>query len=161
MLADDNQFALGGLRNLIEIRPDLQLVGHASDGLVALQVIKERRPDVAILDVSMPYLGGLAVARLLSPLLTSVRFLALTQHDDMEFVREAFGAGMRGYLLKSSVPGKLNAAIRQVFDGKVYIDPTIVRRMRKGTSSRVIDWKARNRVINWEACHAKRQSAVS
>jgi DNA-binding NarL/FixJ family response regulator len=143
VLADDNPFVLGGLRGLIQDQPDLELVGNAGDGVEALRIIKEQQPDIAVLDISMPYLSGLGVARLLSPVLTSVRFLALTQNEDPDCVREAFQAGLRGYLLKGSATAKLNEAIHKVFNSKVYIDPAVVRRIRSGSSNPVIDWEAR------------------
>jgi DNA-binding NarL/FixJ family response regulator len=121
----------------------LELVGDAGDGVSALRIIKEQQPDIAVLDISMPYLSGLGVARLLSPVLTSVRFLALTQNEDPDCVREAFQAGLRGYLLKGSATAKLNEAIHKVFNSKVYIDPAVVRRIRSGSSNPVIDWEAR------------------
>jgi DNA-binding NarL/FixJ family response regulator len=141
-VAEDNPFVLNGLKNLIRIQEDLQLVGDAADGIAALQSIRARKPDVAVLDLSMPYLSGLGVTRLLSQTLTSVRFLAITQHDDADSVREGLEAGLRGYLLKGSAAAKLNEAIHCVFDSKIYIDPTVARRNRNGCSIRMIDKEA-------------------
>jgi CheY-like chemotaxis protein len=124
-LADDHPIVLNGLRNLIQAQPDLELVGEASDGLLALELIKQQKPDVAILDISMPTLSGLNVARRVSHVVPSVRFIALTHHEGKDDVKEAFEVGMRGYVLKRSAAESIDRAIRQVFDAGVYLDPGV------------------------------------
>src|SRR5262249_1943867 len=115
-LADDHPIVLSGLRSLIQAQPDLEFVGDASDGLLALEMIKEQKPDIAVVDICMPNLSGLNVARRVSDVLPSVRLIALTQHEDQSDVRQAFDAGMRGYVLKRSAAASIDHAIRQVFD---------------------------------------------
>jgi CheY-like chemotaxis protein len=136
-LADDHPIVLSGLRSLIQAQPDLELVGEASDGLFALELIKEQKPDIAVLDISMPNVSGLNVARRLSHSLPSVRFIALTLHEGQNDVEQAFDAGMRGYVLKRSAAENIDHAIRQVFDVGLYLDPGLGHSMAfKGESIR-------------------------
>jgi DNA-binding NarL/FixJ family response regulator len=128
-LADDHPIVLSGLRTLVQAQPDLELVGEASDGLLALEVIKEQKPDIAVLDISMPDLNGLSVARRISQILPSVQIIALTLHEDRAYVKQAFDAGIRGYVLKKSAAENLVHAIRAVFDAGLYIDPAIAYRI--------------------------------
>src|SRR5215470_15474383 len=113
-LADDHPIVLNGLRSLIQAQPDLELVGEASDGLLALEVIKEQKPDVAVVDISMPDLNGLSVARRITQVLPSVQIIALTLHEDRAYVKQAIDAGIRGYVLKRSAADNLVHAIRSV-----------------------------------------------
>jgi DNA-binding NarL/FixJ family response regulator len=128
-LADDHPIVLSGLRSLIQAQSDLELVGEASDGLLALELIKEQKPDVAVVDISMPDLNGLSVARRIAQVLPSVQIIALTLHEDRAYVKQAFDAGVRGYVLKRSAADNLVHAIRSVFDAGLYVDPAIAYRM--------------------------------
>jgi DNA-binding NarL/FixJ family response regulator len=128
-LADDHPIILSGLRSLIQAQPDLELVGEATDGLLALELIKEQKPDVAVVDISMPDLNGLKVAQRVSQFLPSIRLIALTQHEDRAYVKQALDAGIRGYVLKRSAAENLVHAIRAVFDAGLYVDPAVAYRM--------------------------------
>jgi DNA-binding NarL/FixJ family response regulator len=128
-LADDHPIILSGLRGLIQAQPDLELVGEATDGLLALEMIKEQKPDVAVVDISMPDLNGLKVAQRVSQFLPSIRLIALTQHEDRAYVKQALDAGIRGYVLKRSAAENLVHAIRAVFDAGLYVDPAVAYRM--------------------------------
>jgi DNA-binding NarL/FixJ family response regulator len=128
-LADDHPIILSGLRSLIQAQPDLELVGEATDGLLALEMIKEQKPDVAVVDISMPDLNGLKVAQRVSQFLPSIRLIALTQHEDRAYVKQALDAGIRGYVLKRSAAENLVHAIRAVFDAGLYVDPAVAYRM--------------------------------
>jgi DNA-binding NarL/FixJ family response regulator len=128
-LADDHPIILSGLRSLIQAQVDLELVGEATDGLLALEMIKQQKPDVAVVDISMPDLNGLKVAQRVSQFLPSVRLIALTQHEDRAYVKQALDAGIRGYVLKRSAAENLVHAIRAVFDAGLYVDPAVAYRM--------------------------------
>ncbi len=134
-LADDHPIVLAGLRNLIEAEADLDLVGHAASGLSAMKLIRDQRPDVAIVDISMPEINGIALARRLADECPTVRVLILTLYEDQSFLKQALAAGVRGYVLKRSAAEKLVEAIRAVKAGFVYIDPAVASQPRSGVAT--------------------------
>ena len=129
VLADDHPIVLDGLRNLIRAEPDFELVGEAASGLSALKIIREQRPDVAVLDISMPELNGIVLSRRLAGEMPALRLLVLTLHEDRAYLNQALEAGVRGYVLKRSAVENLVQAIRAVLVGGLYIDPAIVGRV--------------------------------
>jgi DNA-binding NarL/FixJ family response regulator len=129
VLADDHPIVLDGLRNLIRAEPDLELVGEAASGLGALKIVREQRPDVAVLDISMPELNGIVLSRRLAGEMPDLRLLVLTLHEDRAYLNQALEAGVRGYVLKRSAVENLVQAIRAVMVGGLYIDPAIVGRV--------------------------------
>jgi DNA-binding NarL/FixJ family response regulator len=129
VLADDHPIVLDGLRNLIRAEPDFALVGEAASGLSALKIIREQRPDVAVLDISMPELNGILLSRRLAGEMPALRLLVLTLHEDRAYLNQALEAGVRGYVLKRSAVENLVQAIRAVMVGGLYIDPAIVGRV--------------------------------
>jgi DNA-binding NarL/FixJ family response regulator len=129
VLADDHPIVLDGLRNLIRAEPDLELVGEAASGLGALKIVREQRPDVAVLDISMPELNGIVLSRRLNGEMPDLRLLVLTLHEDRAYLNQALEAGVRGYVLKRSAVENLVQAIRAVMVGGLYIDPAIVGRV--------------------------------
>ena len=129
VLADDHPIVLDGLRNLIRAEPDFELVGEAASGLSALKIVREQRPDVAVLDISMPELNGIVLSRRLNGEMPGLRLLVLTLHEDRAYLNQALEAGVRGYVLKRSAVENLVQAIRAVMVGGLYIDPAIVGRV--------------------------------
>ena len=125
VLADDHPILLAGLQTLVSADRDLQIVGVASDGRVALQLSLDLRPDVVVLDVSMPEMNGIEVTKALRAAWPQCRILVLTMHDDPAYVRELLAVGAAGFLLKSSAPEELTRAIRAVHAGGLYLDPLI------------------------------------
>ena len=154
VLADDHPIVLDGLRNLIRAEPDFELVGEATSGLGALKIIREQRPHVAVLDISMPELNGILLGRRLASEMPGLRLLVLTLHEDRAYLNQALEAGVRGYVLKRSAVENLVQAIRAVMVGGLYIDPAIVGRVfeskqinrrlaaRKGVSPALTDREA-------------------
>lgn len=126
VLCDDHPIVLAGLRNLIALESDFKLVGTASNGIAALKMINEMKPDIAIIDISMPELNGIALAQRLAQESPSVRVMVLTLHEDRAFLKQALDAGVRGYLLKRSAAENLVQAARAVLTGGLYVDPAIV-----------------------------------
>jgi len=135
-LSDDHPIMLAGLRNLIEAEPDFELVGEATNGAAALKLIREQKPDVAILDISMPEMNGIMVARKLAEELPQVKLMVLTLHEDRAYLRQALDVGVRGYVLKRSAAENLVQAIRAVVVGGLYVDPAIVDRVFEKNISR-------------------------
>jgi DNA-binding NarL/FixJ family response regulator len=129
VLADDHPIVLDGLRNLVRAEPDFELVGEAAGGLAALKVIRDKRPDVAVLDISMPEINGIVLSRRLAGEMPGLRLLVLTLHEDRAYLNQALEAGVRGYVLKRSAVENLVHAIRAVMVGGTYVDPAIAGRV--------------------------------
>jgi DNA-binding NarL/FixJ family response regulator len=134
VLADDHPIVLNGLRSLIAAADDLELVGEARSGTEALKVIREKKPDVAVIDISMPELNGIVLSRRLAKEAASVKILILTLHEDRAYLRQAIDAGVCGYVLKRSAAEGLVRAIRAVVTGGLYVDPAIANRLFDSTS---------------------------
>lgn len=128
VIVDDHPIILNGLCNLIEAEDDLEVVGEASSGLAALRVIREQKPDVAIVDISMPELNGISLARRLMEEMPLVRLLVLTLHEDLAYLKQALDAGVKGYILKRSAAENLVQAIRAVIVGGLYVDQLLASR---------------------------------
>jgi two-component system, NarL family, response regulator NreC len=126
LLADDHALIRQGLKGLLETQ-GFQVIGEASDGQETLRSAEKTRPDVAILDISMPVLNGMDAARELQKSLPNVKIILLTQHDEDQYVTEALRAGAKGYVLKSQAAADLVQAIREVCRGSVYLSPSISR----------------------------------
>jgi DNA-binding NarL/FixJ family response regulator len=136
VLCDDHPIVLAGLRNLIAAETDFEVVGAAPNGIAALKLISESRPDIALIDISMPGLNGIALARRLAVEAPSVRIIVLTLHEDRAFLKQALDADVRGYLLKRSAAENLVQAVRVVVTGGLYVDPAIVDRVFTTSSQR-------------------------
>src|SRR5450756_2715549 len=99
-LSDDHPIVLEGLRNLVRVEKDFDLVGEATTGLAALKLMRDVRPDVAVIDISMPEMNGIVLSRRLAAECGSVRILVLTSHEELAYAKQALDSGVRGYLLK-------------------------------------------------------------
>lgn len=132
-LADDHPIVLAGIKALLQADPGIALVGEATDGTAALAVIRDAAPDVAVIDISMPGLNGIDLARRLAEACPGVGLLALTVHEDRAYVQPLLQAGARGYLLKRSAAEDLIRAIRAVAGGGVYLDPAVAGKVVPGT----------------------------
>jgi DNA-binding NarL/FixJ family response regulator len=130
LLADDHAMFRSGMRALLDTQPDFTCVGEASDGREAVAETARLRPDVAVLDVRMPRLDGLAATEaILSAPGNDTRVLVLTTYDADEYVYRALRAGASGFLLKSLAPEELVAAMRVAARGDALIDPSVTRRL--------------------------------
>jgi two-component system, NarL family, invasion response regulator UvrY len=125
MLVDDHAVVREGYRRLIEKHKDLAVVAEAPDGLAAYQLYKSHRPDVVVLDLSMPGKGGIEVVRQLRQWDGNARILVFTMHQNAAYALQAFQAGAKGYVTKSSAPDLLISAIRDVSAGKTAISPDV------------------------------------
>lgn len=125
-LADDHRLVRAGLRALLASEPDLQVVGMASDGLEAVRLARELRPDVLVTDVSMPGLNGVEAIRRIHAEQPGVRTLCLSMHDTHRMVLAALDAGARGYVLKEGPGEELGLAIRQVMANHIYLSAELV-----------------------------------
>jgi two-component system, NarL family, response regulator NreC len=125
MIADDHAILRAGLRMLINAQADMKVISEAGDGEKALQVARETGPDVALLDLTMPRVGGMKALQDMVRNCRETRVLVLTMHDDPAYLRSALSAGASGYLLKRAVDAELLAAIRAVHRGGVFVDPRL------------------------------------
>lgn len=135
-LCDDHPVVLAGLRNLIENERDLELVGTASDGAGALKLIIDTKPDIAVVDISMPGMNGIALARRLAQEAPNVKVMVLTLHEDKAFLKQALDAGVRAYLVKRSAAENLIEATHSVIAGGLYVDPAMADLVAEGNSQR-------------------------
>ena len=123
VFADDHILVASGIATLLE--EEFRLLGTASDGRTAVELTQRFRPDVALLDISMPLMNGLEAAREIRATVPTTKIVMLTMHSDRAFVEEAFRAGASGYVLKRSVAGELPDAIRDVLLDRLYVTPLI------------------------------------
>ena len=121
LLADDHSIVRAGLRRIVDDSQDMQVVAEAADGREAIRLVKEKLPDVAIIDISMPGLDGLEVISQLHGALPKLPLLVLTMHEEEQYVVRAIEAGAMGYLTKQSAPEQLVIAIRRVVNGRRYL----------------------------------------
>jgi DNA-binding NarL/FixJ family response regulator len=132
LLADDHKIMRAGLRSILEKQPDMEILGEAQNGLVALQLAKKLRPDLIIMDISMPDLNGIeATSRILAEL-SGLRVLALSMHSDRGFLIKMLKAGASGYLLKDCASEELIDAVHVIMKNRLYISPAMVDDMVRG-----------------------------
>jgi two-component system response regulator NreC len=125
MIADDHAILRAGLRMLVNAQTDMEVVSEAPDGEQAVKTARETRPDVALLDLTMPRVGGMKALQEMARDCRETRVLVLTMHDDPAYLRSALAAGASGYLLKRAVDAELIAAIRAVHRGGIFVDPRL------------------------------------
>lgn len=129
LVADDHAMVREGIRSVLEREAGFQVVAEASNGSEVVPLAERQRPDVAILDISMPGETGLKAALQLRQALPEVRVLILSMYDNTEYVLESVRAGAHGYLLKDGAAQELAAAIRTVLDGEAYFSPAVAARL--------------------------------
>ena len=127
LLADDHAVLREGLRSLLSLRDDIEVVGEATNGQVALEMVRQLRPDVVVMDIAMPVMDGLEATRRLKQEHPETRVLILTQHDNREYVFSLLQAGAAGYVLKKAGGAEVVAAIRSVFQEGAFLPPGIAR----------------------------------
>lgn len=125
LIADDHEVLRKGVRELIEGHPDWQVCGEASDGEQALELAHREKPDIAVLDVTLPILNGVALTQRILKECPGVKVLLFTMRDDDETVRNGLAAGARGYVLKSDSESHLEAAISAVGSNRPYFSSPI------------------------------------
>jgi DNA-binding NarL/FixJ family response regulator len=136
LLADDHVTVRHGLKLLIDSQPDMKVVSEASDGQVALQRALDLKPDVVVMDISMPGMNGLVATRQLKQLQPDAAIVTLTRHSDDAYLQELLRAGVSGYVLKQSAPAELIQAIRAAAAGGQYLDSSLTSRVTAGFLAR-------------------------
>ena len=132
MLVDDHAVVREGYRRLIEKHDDLRVIAEAPDGAAAYKLYKQQPPDIVVLDLSMPGKGGIEVVRQLRQWDPAARILIFTMHENAAYALQAFQAGVKGYITKSSPPDLLISAIRDVASGKKSLSPDISKALALG-----------------------------
>jgi two-component system response regulator NreC len=132
LLADDHAVLRAGLRLLLDAQPDLKVVGEAGDGHEALALAESLQPDLILLDLSMPGLGGMQSLLPLRKAAPAARVLILTMHDDQGYLRQALQRGAAGYVLKKAADTELLSALRAVLRGEVYVHPSLTKSLLEG-----------------------------
>ena len=131
LLSDDHRIMREGLRSLLEKEPDIELVGEAEDGRSTLKLASRLKPQVVVMDISMPDLNGIDATRKLLEKLPSVKVLALSMHTDQRFIEGMLRAGATGYLPKDCASEELVRAIRTVLSNQTYLSPSIADVVRR------------------------------
>lgn len=127
LLVDDHAVLRAGLRMLLDAQKDMTVLGEAGDGSEAMTLASSLKPDVILLDLSMPGLGGLDALPALRKAVPSARILVLTMHDDESYLKQALRGGAAGYVLKKAADSELLSAVRAVAKGEVYVHPSLTR----------------------------------
>lgn len=127
IVVDDHTIVRDGICALLALVKDIDVVGEASSGSEALKMLKSLEPDVVLMDIAMPDMGGLEATRYICKEYPKMKVIALTQHDDKEFVFPVIEAGASGFISKMAASSELAAGIRSVFRGDSYVSPSVAK----------------------------------
>ena len=131
IIADDHMMVREGLKQLLELDGNIEVVGQASEGEKCLELVKQLQPDVVLLDINMPNMSGLQALQKLRSKNTKQKVLMLTIHNEVEYLLRAVELGANGYVLKDSESEVLKRAIQTVYKGETYIEPTLTPEMKE------------------------------
>ena len=129
LLAEDHIIVRQGLRSILEKYPGIEVIAEAGDGREAVSAAERIKPDVILMDFSMPGLNGLEATRQIKQRVPNIKILLLTRHANLEYIESLFKAGANGYLLKKSAVDELVLAIESVYRGDTYLDPSISKQV--------------------------------
>jgi two-component system response regulator NreC len=150
VLAEDHKTVREGLKMLVNAQTDMEVVGEAGDGVAAIKSVREKHPDLVVMDISMPEMNGLKATRKLKSEFPDLKILTLTRHSDDSFLEQLIGAGASGYILKQSAPAELITAIRTVGGGNAYLDSSLTEKVIGGYLSRGLRGERKNEVSDRE-----------
>ncbi|MBI3988416.1 MAG: response regulator transcription factor [candidate division NC10 bacterium] len=142
LLADDHAVLRTGLRMLINAQPDMEVVGEAADGREAIEAAEQFQPDVLLLDLTMPGLGGLSALGVIREKAPGTKVLVLTMHDDEGYLRQVLRSGGSGYVVKRAADVELLSAIRAVKRGEVYVHSSMTKALVGGVFDRRVEREA-------------------
>ena len=125
LIAEDHQTVREGIKLLVNAQADMEIVGEASDGEIAVQEAEKLRPDMVVMDISMSNMNGLKATKRLRSIGIDLKILVLTRHTDDGYLQQLISAGANGYVLKQSAPDELINAIRTIGSGNAYVDPSL------------------------------------
>ncbi len=136
IIADDHRMIREGLKQLLELDGDIKVIGEAGDGVSCIDIIKEKNPDVVLLDINMPYMNGLQVLEKLKEIKCKSKILILTIHNEIEYLMKAVDIGVDGYVLKDSESDLLRKAIFAVYNGENYIQAELIPLLKEKMESK-------------------------
>jgi two-component system response regulator NreC len=145
LIAEDHQTVRVGVKLLVDAQPDMVVVGEAGDGEIAVEEAIRLKPDIVLMDISMPNLNGLKATTRLRRLDPNIKILILTRHTDDGYLQQLIAAGANGYALKQSAPTELINAIRTVAAGDAYLDPSLTRKVMGGYVNRSASLRGENK----------------
>lgn len=132
LIADDHSLVREGIIAFLKMCDDVEVIGEASDGLEAVEKTERLKPDIVLLDINMPKLGGIEATLEIKRRTPDVKILVLTQYDDKEYISRLLRAGISGYILKRAAGSELISAIRAVRRGELYLHPSIAKEVVTG-----------------------------
>ncbi len=157
LLADDHVVLRSGLRLLLTSQNEFEVVGEAASGIETLSLAEQLQPNLILLDLSMPALGGLDALPTLRKLVPSTRILILTMHDDPQYLRQALKHGASGYVLKKAADAELLSAMRSVLRGEVYVHPSMTRILLEDM---LPEGQSTNKDDSWESLSDREQAVL-
>ena len=129
LVVDDHAIVRDGICALLGLTPDIEVVGEAANGMEALEMVKKLHPDVVLMDIAMPIMGGLEATRRICKEAPDTKVLALTQYDDKEYVFPVIEAGASGFISKVAASSELASGIRYVYRGDSFLSPSVARHL--------------------------------
>jgi DNA-binding NarL/FixJ family response regulator len=147
-LADDHTLVRAGVRKLLESMPDVEVVGEVGDGLSLLALLNDVRPEIVLMDITMPFLNGLDASVQVKQKWPEIRIIILSMYDNEEYVNQAITNGVAGYLLKDAAPIEFQHAIHSVMAGQMYTSPAVSRGARSPQTARLRDSMAQEVVLS-------------
>jgi DNA-binding NarL/FixJ family response regulator len=145
LLAEDHKTVREGIKLLVNAQTDMEVIGEAGDGEIAIKLAGELKPDIVVMDISMPELNGLRATRRMRSNGLDVKILMLTRHTDDGYLQQLIEAGANGYVLKQSAPNELINAIRAVGSGNSYLDPALTNKVMGGYANRSVSIRGENK----------------
>ena len=127
LVVDDHTIVRDGICSLLGLTPDIEMVGEAANGREALEMVSKLRPDLVLMDISMPIMGGVEATRRICKEFLGTKVLVLTQHDDSEHVFAVIEAGAYGFISKTAASSELTSGIRSVYRGDSFLSPSVAR----------------------------------
>lgn len=128
-LADDHAILRDGLKYILSAVPEFEIAGESGDGKDALMMIERLKPDIVVLDISLPTMSGVDVARQLGKYVPETKVIVLSRHDNEEYVQQLLALGVSGYILKDGAGDDLILAIHEVMQGNIYLSPRITKKV--------------------------------
>lgn len=156
-IAEDHAILREGLRALLTINPDIEIVGEAEDGRDAVQQICQIKPQLVLMDLSMPHVNGTEAIRLIKHREPDIKIIVLTVHKSQEYVRATLGVGADGYVLKNDTHQELLTAIRNVIKGNIYLSPGITSKVINGFLDKEIESHA---PLAWDTLTARERQVI-
>jgi two-component system, NarL family, response regulator NreC len=145
LIVEDHLTVREGVKLLVNAQPDMEVIGEAGDGEEAIVQAEKLKPDVIVMDISMPNLNGLKATKRLRRNDPDIKILTLTRHTDDGYLQQLLTAGANGYVLKQSAPTELINAIRAVAAGNAYLDPSLTRKVMGGYVNRSSSLRGENK----------------